>query len=724
MSDSTTQISALGFEVDNLKAALANAESAMLESASQHKAILKDRDHEIMGMTQVIEKLQDELQKQHEVKERDFVAKVDGLGEQHQTYVHNLEEEHKAAMAQLINEHAASLGRNSDEAASYRLEKEKELTQLAEGHHVSMNVLQEQLDDVLVARKELEGSMDSLKVAHETAMQVEKEKFERSEAELREADSLSAQKIRDAQEEAARTIMVLEEKIDKREAQFVEAGEARAKAEATLEKVKLEVKGLEKALETISSESKGTDEQHAAMVAGLNDQLDRQVAALTEKDEEISLVKQQHESALKSLTDAHNEKIGMLEAEAEQKWKTRFEELHAKHEELSKTIKDNENYHAQALGSLKRDHAKEVDEKLKSLTSSQKVHDEELERFKEEAADKLAELRGQLEGSHNEEKSKTAMAHASAVKGLQEELTKQSKALAIATQNLEAAKKAASVASNEKRYEAELQVTKQDLEKEKAAIVSLWEELKSVKFEHSDAVAHQAALRAEVEELHTKLARDKATISELTSHLEDAKSMNPASSEMQRLKEDMKHLVMQHAEEIAKIQGAGGNEPSSANIGRTKKGKNHAQLQKALKDAATHEANYQKALNEIKEHKASLAKANEAATRDMDDLNVVLTRQIEAAQKEADETNQRNKFLNEELKKVKENADESTTRVREAEAKLEATLAALQEAETKASLVDAAAAEPQLEGVEGEGDGSSIQGTVRTPFSLRSSYLS
>lgn len=232
--------SALASEVEILKSALTDAESSMAEAATEHQNILKGRDQEIAGMSQVIKRLQDEQQKQQEKKE------------EHESYILDLEEEHTLAIRQLVE--TASTGRIDEEATQFHAEKEKELTEQAEKHKSSLRELQRHYDDLLLGKQDLQQSIDKMRAAYDSALQAEKEKSARREMEMTKTIRGYAQKLHAAQEEAGATIMSLEDKLEEMGQWLAHEKQARTRADSALEEARYEINNLEMVNEALGQE--------------------------------------------------------------------------------------------------------------------------------------------------------------------------------------------------------------------------------------------------------------------------------------------------------------------------------------------------------------------------------------------------------------------------------------------------------------------------------------
>ncbi|KAI9791008.1 MAG: hypothetical protein M1816_004575 [Peltula sp. TS41687] len=272
---SDNRVLVLTLEAGNLEAALAKAESSMEEAAKNHQCILQDKEDEIMGLRQIIERLQQELQEQSASKERELVTRVDALKMQHDTYIRNMEKDHELAIEQLVVKITVSMGHTTEEVTQLRAERDKEIQELEEKHQSSAKGLRKEYDDLMVAKRELAKSVQKMKTDHETDLFVEKENFKRLEMGLRRNHKTAAKKAREEQEEATVTIRTLEERVQEMEQWLADEKQERVQAEAALAKAKSEytkaVNKLKRGLKQAAASVKSKDKE----INSLTEELER-----------------------------------------------------------------------------------------------------------------------------------------------------------------------------------------------------------------------------------------------------------------------------------------------------------------------------------------------------------------------------------------------------------------------------------------------------------------
>lgn len=182
-------------------------------------------------------------------------------------------------------------------------DKDNDIARILKKHESSFIQLQQQHDDLLARNQEYETSMNRTKSTYDRNLRIKRDKFARSEAELRRAYNLSTQQVQKAHEE----ITMLEDSLENIKVQFVQEKEGRARLEATLGETREELNNLEMVNEALS-------EQLTSEVATLKVQLTQTTAALAERDKKIKSLEKQLDSNAKSLKrTADQERSGLSE---------------------------------------------------------------------------------------------------------------------------------------------------------------------------------------------------------------------------------------------------------------------------------------------------------------------------------------------------------------------------------------------------------------------------
>lgn len=536
-SSSEVKVSGLTSELEALKAAFSKAEAATEEAALRQREILEVRDNEMKGMNQVVEDLRNELQKEHEARKQEFDIKMAELERENGEVIKRLQNHHINTVRAMLDDHATKTESTSDGLESYRIEQEEELAFVAEEHKAAMKLLYQRLQDIMTEKRELESSMDQIKAANDTALQVEREKLERAEAELRRVEEATAQKIQAAQEEASRTVGDLDGEIENLEAQYMAENKDKAVVEAELEVALEEVRNLRKVIETFNEDDKGKEQQHAMEIGKLESELER--------------VTQENVRALTSLQERHNELVAQLSEEREAKLKDlqssldssaiKVSEQQERTESVLKELNDLKEKHYRAVGSLESDLADERD-KTYELESTNTNLTQELQTAEQD----LAMLRKDFDEVMKE---KTAQddAHAKALDGLQSEMDAQNKALERAKQDAADAKSAAEDVEALKSQVSQLTA---DLQKEKDAVTKLQGELEAAK----EGVVKQKELESQHEGLKVELQQEKDSVTRLRDDLEAAKAVGAATEQLESQLEELKPALQREKDHVAKLE--------------------------------------------------------------------------------------------------------------------------------------------------------------------------
>jgi hypothetical protein len=678
--NSESKIESLKLEIGTLKTALEEAEAAAKERAAHQEQTLKRREDELKGVGQVIENLQNELQKQHESK-LEFEAKLAALHQEHNGVISSLKEEHESTLKTLRDEHAAILGKSSSELEALEAAKAKEDSEFQERIDSTRKEYDQKLAELVATRTELEETIDKMRATSATDIHILKEKLDESAEALKDMEKKYLQQINEVQEEASKAIGGLDTKIETLETQVLMEKKAKEEAEKAIDEAKIEIEGLKKVLETLGEEDKDKEERHGAALAKMRTELDTAIHSLEDKKKEISLLEDKHRSALKSLGDDHAAEIEAREVAM-----------------LARIEEESKKGHTEVIEALKSEHSKALEaaneEHKNRLAKTEELHKKTLEEVLREHESQ----REDWEIASKQKRSEVEQAHVAAIAELQAELAKERGTLAKAEQELAEVRSVNSAAVE--KLEVQLKELKGEWENEKAAAAAAHEQLKSAQKANADASALAKEQADQIREL-----RD--TITDLRADLERSET-----AWKEKLSQGISELHIEHAASVAALKA----ETSTREAAQAEQADLKARLEKALEEAQTHKEKHEKTLEEVALHKSNAVKAEETHAQDYKDLNQIMSDEIDDLQKKLKEAKE---SADKQVKESRVVIEELRSNVERLTAELKIRDAELNEAraksggEGKSGVVKSKSAEE-----EGEGNGVSFAGTVSKPFSF------
>ena len=722
-SAASQRTSTLESDLAALQAQVRDLESNAGKSSLRNDEIVEAKDREISSLGEVIESLQDEVQKLQESKERELDAVKVRLIQEHEHMVSTLLAEHELATQPALDE-------EKKKVTALYLKHEQEIQDLLKEHESSCGELHTTIAELVASKTALQVLIDSTKAQHAT--------------ELAELQSR----------------LVTTENTSKA---------AQEMLEKALETATNEITSLKKVLETINQESKGKDDQHEAVLKNLKDDLEHTTRTLEEKLTAAGTLTASHTAELQQLRDGHTKALG---------------ELQHDYNTLLDTWKDAERNHPAAIEAVRVEYVKLLDDAAVELeeqrTRLERRHSQSRRDLEAQNTEKITkaekkQLRDLNDMQEQHEKSYTALredlekkmkadlaavheSHNTTLSDLQAQVIQHREALSRAETELQVMREAHTATHRNDQHESQLKELQSQLVQARAETIRAQEELENVR------------------------QRDNETIDNLTATIEEAGSVMLDTSEADRLREEMSELTRQHAAEISKIQET----MSIENEKREKERKQGAEVRDRLsrelmemeslrkelpaakEEIEQHQQAVEAAKTEAQQVKADLA----AAFAVIEDLKAIrqqdvtklaklqaeaakskakqskhkstgtessgYNQELEALQLIADTERQHNDKLKEQLQEARLVAEQHLTRTREVEAALKVTTAELTEMQTKRANGDAFAASPAPKGglrtsrwaaepqdgddqedvspVAGEELGSVIEGTVGNPY--------
>ena len=496
--------------------------------------------------------------------------------------------------------------------------------------------------------------------------------------------------------------------------------QAQDRLKKDLEDSSARVSELNKTLETFDQASQGKEQQHAASLKKLREDLERTSKALEERTKDGESLIDKHNAALESLQSQHAEKLAKLESDTMAN-STELERLKTEHEAQAQ---ESEQKHARELAE-----AKEAHQKAASAAQGDAQN-----------------LRDALAAAEHQVRSNSE-SHATANQELKD------------------------------KHSAEIEELHMQLAQSKFESATAREQLESVGREHGQIESLRKGHAVQLEERERAYQAIKVTIAELSGKLSNAERALEDTSQVDALRQENTNLNKTHDAQLAEMQSQMAveadkreKEKQSGAAVRDKLVKQLEELEgirqqypAAKEEADKYQADAQAARRELEEVRLELSKAlsahNEKQMQSAAELqaskeelektkrlsnrrsrsNSGLRRDLEGLRSASDKERGENAQLKQQLEEATTSIERHAARVREVEASLKATKAEIVELKTKAAKPkspasgglqgsqwaaekddDGAGPGESVEESEGTEKGSHIEGAVGIPFSFAS----
>lgn len=295
-------------------------------SDEAHKSAEKQVSHltaELDGMGKVIDNLKDELQKQHQLSEKEHQEKSRQLISDHESSMKSVRDAHSKELSEVNDTHSRALAKQISTLKSERVEVEqtasKELTLANEKNQeleASLQAMKKGESELLAAEKQKSRGLET----EITALQKSLEALE-VEAKGREADRAGA--LSKLQEELVQSRKQLSERekelasireerprelehLKKSHAAEIEAAKARAQTQST------QLTDLKAGRELVQ---KNTQEQQSAHTAAMEAATKEHKSLLQKKLDEHQEAQRSHSNAQAEMQKTHEATVSSLKAE-------------------------------------------------------------------------------------------------------------------------------------------------------------------------------------------------------------------------------------------------------------------------------------------------------------------------------------------------------------------------------------------------------------------------
>ena len=414
-------------EADVLRRELEVVRSNIKTSLEEEQLALQKKDDEIAGLSEVVEKLQDELRKVHQTKSDEKDAEVLRLGkdhevlqkrmtdtnQQHRTQLSQKEQEHAEVVSAMTDQHLKALSamsqtHNQDvDAAMASTERnhKKALSEMSQKHndHLEAAMASMKKDQKVQLEATLNESLNSARSEHEQRVAA----LEAAVAKAKEDSEILAAKLRTeaeaSQKTAQQNIDAFEEELAARKSQAGQDGSALKTAQDDLEASRNQVTSLQQMLESLMQESNTKAGHHAEEIQKAKAAAEEAAQALSEHSREIESARKGHHDALQSIQTDHEAEIESLRSEIALQNETAVSQLQAQHDEALNSIKNEMNTaHARKMEELETQleskHTSQVGDAATMVTELHEKHEAEMARALDDARNATQEqLRAQLE---------------------------------------------------------------------------------------------------------------------------------------------------------------------------------------------------------------------------------------------------------------------------------------------------------------------------------------
>lgn len=552
----TKRVVELEEHIATLKSAAdrSSEESAVSNAHVQEKMICQEK--EISRLGQVIERLQDEIQKVHETKSNELDERLLQIRQEHDQTVEALKAEHQLSIDGLTSSHNTIVEKLDFEARNNRTAYEKQIQVLENERSEVQKRLKDTNNLLKTSQDEAEKRIHELESKHEKSLQAANESLATAEKALANSQQLLKQTKEDSERTVATTIKTLEDKVQALEGQAAGDAAAIKSSREDLAAAQEQVVSLKHTLMTMEKDSHSKEDHHAESLKKALDQAEMARKSLLERSKSPELAEKSHAEAIENLKSGHEAELEMVRSELSQKHENLFLDLKGKHDELlaahanlersqkhelerlkaehdralgdsSKMIADLQRAHFGELEEVRRqisdDHSralKQLEEEFsKKVTDAEKMHKAALDDLRSSHEKTLLDLRAELEDSHLKSAETTKKSHEAIVKDLKICLEKQKTELAAAQSEL---RKTSDQARN-----PQLDVVRSQLHESTDALTAARSEI--------SRLAH------EVEAMKQRFEQGQKTIHELESAAKKISKarMDSSSQEVQALREQL-----------------------------------------------------------------------------------------------------------------------------------------------------------------------------------------
>jgi hypothetical protein len=553
---STNKVVELQAQIAALKSAAdrSSAESAVTDVHTQEELMRKEK--EISNLGQIVERLQDEIQRVHESKSNELDEKLLHIRQEHDQVIMAMKAEQRTSIDGLAKSHNSVVDKLAVEARNTRTSHERQIQALSDERSELQKSLENIATSLEVSKKEAEKQMQEVELKHSEALEAVNEELQKAQNALADSQQLVKQTKEDSREMTASMVKTLEEKTQALEHLCAKDAAALKSTHDDLEAAHQQVESLKQALETLEKDSQSKEDHQSNSLKKAIAEAEVATKALSEQSSSLESAEKNHAKALDNLRSGYEADVEVQRVELAEKHERAFKELQAKHDGLVSARGNLEKSQTAAMEQLKVEHDRVLADSSKMIADLQQAHLGELEEIRRQLADEhlkaskqmeeefssraadvtkthhaaldnlqsthektMLDLRAELEDSQLKTAATTKESHEAIVKDLQAQLERQEADLAKA--QLEAQK------ASEQVEDPELAKLKTDLQMSNDALTA--------------AQAEASTLANEVSHMKGRLEQDGMTISQLEITAQDASKTraDTSSREMNALKEQL-----------------------------------------------------------------------------------------------------------------------------------------------------------------------------------------